>query len=162
MRFWFDTEFIDDGRTVDLISIGIVAEDGRTYYAEVEECDLSRGCEWVQKNVIPHLTGEKKSRAVIAGEIKTFVGDRPQFWAWFGAYDWVALCQLYGRMIDLPKDWPMFVMDVMQLLVLLRADRRALPEQSTTAHNALNDAIWTRDAWRYLASAFTPPKQLSA
>lgn len=30
MRFWFDTEFIENGHTIDLISIGIVAEDGRT------------------------------------------------------------------------------------------------------------------------------------
>ena len=24
MRFWFDTEFIEDGKTIDLMSIGIV------------------------------------------------------------------------------------------------------------------------------------------
>jgi hypothetical protein len=29
MRYWLDTEFIEDGKTIDLISIGIVAEDGR-------------------------------------------------------------------------------------------------------------------------------------
>lgn len=33
MRYWYDTEFLEDGRTIDLISIGIVAEDGREYYA---------------------------------------------------------------------------------------------------------------------------------
>jgi hypothetical protein len=32
-RYAFDTEFIEDGRTIDLISIGIVCEDGREYYA---------------------------------------------------------------------------------------------------------------------------------
>jgi hypothetical protein len=31
MRFWFDTEFIEDGKTIDLMSIGVVAEDGRKY-----------------------------------------------------------------------------------------------------------------------------------
>ena len=29
MRYFYDTEFIDDGRTIDLISIGVAAEDGR-------------------------------------------------------------------------------------------------------------------------------------
>lgn len=29
MRYFLDCEFIEDGRTIDLISIGIVAEDGR-------------------------------------------------------------------------------------------------------------------------------------
>lgn len=28
MRIWFDTEFIEDGKTIDLISIGLVREDG--------------------------------------------------------------------------------------------------------------------------------------
>ena len=33
MRFFYDTEFIDNGRTIELISIGVAAEDGREYYA---------------------------------------------------------------------------------------------------------------------------------
>ncbi len=33
MRYFYDTEFIDDGRTIELISIGVTAEDGREYYA---------------------------------------------------------------------------------------------------------------------------------
>lgn len=33
MKYFLDTEFHEDGKTIDLISIGIVAEDGREYYA---------------------------------------------------------------------------------------------------------------------------------
>ena len=33
MRYFYDTEFIDDGRTVELISIGVAAEDGRECYS---------------------------------------------------------------------------------------------------------------------------------
>lgn len=29
MKYWLDTEFIEDGKTIDLVSIGIVSEDGR-------------------------------------------------------------------------------------------------------------------------------------
>ena len=28
MKFFYDTEFIEDGHTIDLVSIGIVREDG--------------------------------------------------------------------------------------------------------------------------------------
>lgn len=34
MKYWFDTEFIEDGKTIDLLSIGIVSEEGHTLYAE--------------------------------------------------------------------------------------------------------------------------------
>jgi len=43
MRYWYDTEFIEDGSTIDLISIGIVAEDGREYYAISTEFSAKKG-----------------------------------------------------------------------------------------------------------------------
>jgi hypothetical protein len=150
MRFWFDTEFIEDGKTIDLLSIGIVSEDGREYYAEVAETDHSRASQWVKDNVIVHLQGNAKPRAQIASEIVAFVGgEKPQFWAYYADYDWVALCQLYGTMMDLPKGWPMYCRDLKQ-----RADEQGggvrLPEQSGTEHHALADARWTRDAFEWL------------
>jgi hypothetical protein len=72
MRIWFDTEFIEDGRTIDLISIGMVREDGEAYYAECGECDLVRADDWVQKNVFPYLCGEHKTRTEIASDIISF------------------------------------------------------------------------------------------
>ena len=33
MRFFYDCEFIEDGTTIDLVSIGVVGEDGREFYA---------------------------------------------------------------------------------------------------------------------------------
>ena len=55
MRYWFDTEFIEDGKTIDLISIGIVAENGSEYYAINYDCDFSKASEWVKNNVIAQL-----------------------------------------------------------------------------------------------------------
>lgn len=60
----FDTEFIEDGRTIDLLSIGLVRYDGTTYYAEPAETDRTRASEWVVENVMPHLTGPVKPRAL--------------------------------------------------------------------------------------------------
>lgn len=150
MRFWFDTEFIEDGKTIELLSIGIVAEDGREYYAEPKETDRSRACDWVKANVIPRLsTGVfLRPRTQIAQEITAFAGDKPQFWAYFGAYDWVALCRLYGRLVDLPKGWPMWCRDLRQLREFCGNPR--LPAKPDNLHNALADARWTRDAWRSL------------
>ena len=150
MKFWFDTEFIEDGKTIDLISIGVVSEDGRTYYAEVEGCDLSRANDWVKANVIPHLDGINLfSRKEIADDLVKFMGHNPEIWAYYGAYDWVVLCQLFGTMMDLPKSWPMFVHDVKQLNSSLGGPK--LPEQTSTEHNALADAIWTKEAWLFMS-----------
>lgn len=55
MKYFFDTEFIEDGRAIDLASIGIVAEDGRTLYRQNQECDFSKASDWVWRNVFPHL-----------------------------------------------------------------------------------------------------------
>lgn len=149
MRIWFDTEFIEDGRTIDLLSIGMVREDGATYYAEPAGADKRRASEWVKENVLPHLTGKVKPRQQIAKEIREFAGENLEFWAYYADYDWVALCQLYGTMMDLPKGWPMFCRDLIQLCK--DKGKPKLPEQTTTEHHALADAIWTKEAWEYLA-----------
>lgn len=153
-RFFFDTEFIEDGKTIELVSIGIAAENGRTYYAEVEGVDYSRADPWLHENVFPHLTGETKPRGQIAAEVAAFVGEKPEFWAYYADYDWVALCQLYGRMIDLPKGWPMFCRDVKQLAVSLGDPN--LPKQATVEHHALADAIDTMAKWHFLDRLSAP------
>lgn len=58
MRYTYDTEFLDDGRTIELISIGIVCEDGRTYYAVNASADWRRimADKWLRENVVePHI-----------------------------------------------------------------------------------------------------------
>jgi hypothetical protein len=148
MRIWFDTEFIEDGKTIDLMSIGAIREDGKQYYAECLECDLSRASPWVKKNVLPHLNGFVVPRARVAADLIKFMGNKPEIWAYYADYDWVALCQLYGTMMDLPKDWPKFCRDVKQLCDSLSNPK--LPEQTSQEHNALMDAVWTKQAWEFL------------
>lgn len=150
MRIWFDTEFIEDGRTIDLISIGMVREDGKTFYAESAECDLSRASQWVKENVIPYLRTTGTPRTEIAQQIIQFAGETPEFWAYYADYDWVALCQLYGTMMDLPKSWPMYCRDVKQLCDNLGNPK--LPAQGKGEHYALADALWTRVAYEFLTA----------
>lgn len=144
MRIWFDTEFIDTGSRIELISIGMVREDDARYYAEVAECDRSLACEWVRENVFPHLSGDTKPRAQIAEEVRAFAGDSPEFWAWYGAHDWVVLTQLYGRMINAPESWPQFVRDFCPEWHDM--GRPILPGVEME-HHALADALWLRKTW---------------
>lgn len=169
MRYFFDTEFLEDGKTIDLISIGIVAEDGREFYAVNEEFGFWKlhGNDWMMANVVPSLpvdavyAGKGKlvrfdkrvdsawnTREGIASDILAFVGDSPEFWAYYADYDWVVLCQLYGRMIDLPTGWPMYCRDVKQLADMAKVQ---LPKQDESeAHNALADARWVKHSYELL------------
>jgi hypothetical protein len=142
MRIWFDTEFIEDGNTIDLLSIGLVREDGHYFYAEPIECNRSRASSWVKVNVIPHLEGgiALMKREHIAEALIRFAGETPEFWAYYASYDWVALCQLYGTMMDLPKGWPMYVRDLRQEFDRLSLDAPPIAEEDQ--HHALADARW--------------------
>lgn len=149
-RIWFDTEFIEDGRTIDLISIGMIRDDDHCLYMENQECDLSRADPWVRENVLPHLQGGAALARMdeIADAVRRFAGPRPEFWAYYADYDWVALCRLFGRMIDLPTGWPMFCLDIKQEAHRLGIERIGIPQEQE--HHALADARWNRRAWEAL------------
>ncbi len=55
MRYFYDCEFIEDGRTIDLVSIGVVDETGREFYAVSTEFDAARAGAWVRQHVLPQL-----------------------------------------------------------------------------------------------------------
>lgn len=163
MKYWYDTEFIEDGKTIDLISIGIVAEDGRTLYYENGEADLSKASDWVKENVIPHLLRDPHStlsRIDLANYVKEFCDrekyGKPEFWGYYSAYDHVALCQLFGTMMNLPKGWPMYTRDIKQLCDSLGDPK--LPEQGKGEHNALADAKWNKLAWGFLIDYAKKPE----
>lgn len=180
MKFFIDTEFIEAGHKypIELLSIGIVAEagtplldryplqskilttptgglDGFALYIENAEADLSMVSPWVQQNVLPHLQGgqfrltRKEMGDTIFRVINQFP-DKPEFWGYFADYDWVAFCQIFGRMIDLPKGWPMYCNDLIQLAVQLGVPKEQKPKQTGTEHHALADAIWNREFYRFL------------
>lgn len=150
MKFFLDTEFIEDGKTIDLISIGIVSEDGRTFYEVSSEFDEGRANDWVKANVLPAIQGYPRvSRAEIRNRVLQWVGfNPPEFWGYYADYDWVVFCWLFGRMIDLPKGWPMYCRDIKQLCDSLGNPK--LPNQ-TGEHHALEDAKWNKKAYEFLA-----------
>lgn len=159
-RYFFDTEFIEHfiqpwmgkrRHAIDLISIAIVCEDGREYFAISNEYSYQEASEWVQENVIiplykktvsgdarNHINAENfqryygKSSSEIKKEILEFTNcklteylpshetweaqDEVEFYAWYADYDWVLLCSIFGTMMDLPKEFPMYCRDLKQML----------------------------------------------
>ncbi len=175
MNYAYDCEFHERGHAfgLDLISIAIVAEDGRELYRVSTEFDLDAAWKnaWLQKNVIlnlPYARAPKvdkegvvsfkvdpevwKPRDAIRADIEAFLADdpRPILWANFGAYDHVVLCQLWGAMIDLPSKMPRYTRDLKQECDRLGVKRGELPEQEGTEHDAREDALWDMAVWRYL------------
>lgn len=154
MRYFLDTEFIDDGLTISLISIGVVAEDGREFYAESMQVPWHKASDWLLANVRPHLRNDLETLApedAIAERLRAFIGDdRPEFWSWCSAYDWVVICQLYGTMMDKPEGWPSYCRDLQQELDRHGLDDDEVPAHPGTAHDALADAHWHRDIHEFL------------
>lgn len=155
MRYWYDTEFYEDGERIRLISIGIVAEDGRELYMENEEFDWGTVPvgHWLWENVKPHLHGTCFFRGDIANSVKQFITNygadhNNELWGYFSAYDHVVLAQLFGRMVDMPVGVPWFTRDIKQEAA--RLGNLQLPMQTSTQHHALADARWTKEAWEFL------------
>lgn len=156
-KFFIDTEFIERGPNfpITLLSIGIVAEDGREFYAVNADADRSTASEWVKKNVLPHL-GQRRPESLenIRARIIGFVGNvKPEFWGYYADYDWVVFAQIFGTMMDLPEGWPMFCRDIKQLC--MDKGNPELPKQNSTEHNALADAYWNKLAYEFLESQRT-------
>lgn len=150
LKYFLDTEFIEQPYTIQLISIGIVCEDGREYYAISSEFDESLANDWVKEHVISRLEPiERKPLKQIKQEILDFVIDKkPEFWGYYADYDWVAFCWIFGRMVDLPKHFPMYCRDIKQL-----ADELLNPRMSSfqkNEHNALSDAKWNQEYYDFL------------
>jgi hypothetical protein len=185
-KFFLDTEFHEGfhkplfGKKrhfIDLISIGIVNENGREYYAISKDFDIKaawnaydlnhgsgdqrnmppRRVYWLRENVLKPifeewksstngkivrlglpiaLNEEKfnyknfkrmvtyvgKSNKQIANELITFCHYgvpeiiTQEFYGYYADYDWVLICSLFGKMIDLPRGFPMYCTDLKQML----------------------------------------------
>ena len=228
MRYYLDTEFLEGTQksyfgktkpTIDLISIGIVSEDGKEYYAiskdfnlkeawnrydiEIQSGDMrnifpeGRRVYWIRENVLKPIFDEflnpiqdsidnnyrkftlnnfkfllnkyGKSNKKIAEEVydfcityditKSVKDNNPEFYTYYGDYDWVVFCWLFGKMIDLPKGFPMYSKDLKQIL----DDKLPEPKLSEVKlnpfsnypknpdeHNALADAHWNRALHTFL------------
>jgi len=163
-RYFYDCEFIEDGRLIDFVSIGVVDEYGREFYAVSTEFDATRALPWVRRNVLDKLPSPAdqawRSTARIRDDLFQFLteplragtgaaaGESMELWAWYAAYDHVALAQLWGAMPALPRSIPRFTKDLRQ-----RWDdvgRPPLPPAGRDQHDALADARHNLARWRVM------------
>ena len=138
-RFYLDTEFheyeINGIDTIELISIGIINDD-KKYYAICKDFDIDKAWEntWLRENVLNNLF--ETNEELTLKELKSFISEKgltreeikndllnefidypyPLFYTYYGSYDWVVFCWIFGRMMDLPKNYPMYTIDLKQEL----------------------------------------------
>lgn len=215
MKYFLDTEFIEGfhkpmfGKKrhfIDLISIGIVCEDGREYYAVSNEFNPKDADSWVKTNVLDKieldfyhqestyaktyhpsslvlknfLKWKGKTNEQIAEDIALFcyptisyqfkdakkeflnrakeygwIANQPQFYGYYSDYDWVLFCSLFGRMINLPKGWPMYCIDLKQMMdekgITKEWKKENCPDPEGE-HNALVDAKWNKILYDKIAT----------
>lgn len=177
MRIFHDHEFLEDGRRIYPISVGMVAEDGRELYLVNAEmpAPLIADRPWLMDNVVPHLptrhsmpgpmggTGgvtldffhdDVQPLDVIRAQVLDFIRATPdpQLWAWYGAFDHVSLAWLFGAMIDMPHVVPWFTNDIRTLALLAGVGAQARePKQQGREHHALDDAKHDRELFHYYA-----------
>lgn len=194
MKYFLDTEFIEDGTTIDLLSVALVADDGRELYRQNQAAKFIQASDWVVRNVFPSLqhfnmsknggracnaptmsiTGGNPTgqcgpdcpwgfRWEIRDAVKAFCDPekfgKPEFWGYYADYDWVAFCQLFGTMMDLPKGFPMYCRDIKQWCDQLGNPK--LPDQGKGEHHALLDARWNKIAYEFLADMAQKQKALA-
>lgn len=124
MKLFFDTEFTGLRKTTTLISLGIVAEDGRKFYAEFTDYSREQCDDWIKENVIGNLyldgmgdgassTDENQPCILVRGNKEYVKSELSEWLSRFDAvefvsdvchYDFVLLIDLFGTAFDLPKN----------------------------------------------------------
>jgi hypothetical protein len=112
----------------------------------------------VRRNVLPQLPPPAdrawRTRARLRDDLLAYLsgpGEEIELWAWFAAYDHVALAQLWGPMTALPRAIPRFTRELRQRWD--DAGRPPLPPKPTGAHDALVDARYNLARWEAIEKA---------
>lgn len=177
MRYFYDTEFHERGpaHPIELISFGIVSEEGRELYLINTDFDWddpkhsgSPSIDWLRENAMPHiLKGDELDRYGLPfnefkGRLLRFIDHQPELWGYFSAYDHMMLSQIFGRMVDLPRHWR-HTMDLQQVIRSMHLKKSDLPlhrnEGGVVRHRAIDDARWVKDVWEYIFRGDGPLSQ---
>ncbi len=148
-KIFFDTEFTGLHKNTTLISIGLIADSGETFYAELRDYDKSQVNPWLQENVIDNLLynhfvkGHGYSRTynndeetsynykyVVSNtsEVKNRMEnwlsqfEQVEIWSDCLAYDWVLFCNIFGTAFDIPSNIYYIPFDICTLFKLKDID----------------------------------------
>lgn len=158
----FDMEFSGLHKNTTLISLGIVSDCGKTFYAEYEDFDETQCDDWIKENVIKNLYLKKgdnnydmqtcrvkntkdEIQAVLEVWLEQF--DEIEIWSDCLAYDWVLFCQIFGGAFSIPKNIFYIPFDICTAFKIKGIDPDINREEysglkdGAIKHNALWDAL---------------------
>jgi hypothetical protein len=163
MKAFFDFEFTGLHKDTTPISLGIIAGNGKQFYAEFTDYDTTMVDDWIQTQVIDNLlfnsqnpfvqdfggiTFIKGTTAEIKKELHKWLKDfkRIEFWSDVIPYDGVLLNELIGVLDDVPDNVDYIYYDIATLFKMFGIDpdvsREAFIDRPIEGekHNALYDA----------------------
>jgi hypothetical protein len=167
IKIFLDTEFTGLHKETTLISIGLIAESGQTFYAELTNYDKYQISPWIQENVIKNLTllEESYGYKCYSNESMICKGDtdfvKQELTGWLSqfdsikiyadvlAYDWVLFCNIFDSALDIPKNIHYIPRDISTILECMGIDPdidRSLlvGNNKLNRHNAMDDAMLTK------------------
>lgn len=145
-----DTEFTGLKQNTTLISIGMVSEDSRELYCELNDYDESQLDDWLIDNVIvglnkTNLISTGQLRKAIEGFIEPY--DEVEIWSDCLSYDWVLFNQIWGHAFNIPDKIYYIPFDLSTLLKVKGVDPDVsregfseIEDRELKKHNALFDA----------------------
>ncbi|MCH9739493.1 MAG: 3'-5' exoribonuclease [Epsilonproteobacteria bacterium] len=160
MKIFFDTEFTGLHKNTTLISIGMVAEDGRELYCELNDYDKSQVDNWIKENVISNLyntnpINKKQLKKTIEGFLEPY--DSVEIWSDCLSYDWVLFNDIFGHAFNIPKNVYYIPFDICTLMKIKgvdpdinREEYCGFAEEINQKHNALHDARVIKACYRKL------------
>jgi len=161
MKVFFDTEFTGLHAKTTLMSIGVVDENGRTFYAELDDYDKTQVDDWLENNVVANFTGEntmnmKQLKSALTEWLAVY--DSVEIWSDCLAYDWVLFNSIFGTAFDIPKNVYYIPFDICTMMKLKGVDPDINREEYAFGdvlevaekHNALWDAQVIRACYENL------------
>jgi hypothetical protein len=162
MKLFFDTEFTGLQKDTTLLSIGLISEDDRTFYAEFNDFNTEQVNEWIKENVIANLRFAngyswypvldlehfemKGGRHEVANALREWITQfrDVEIWSDCLAYDWVLFCDLFGGAMNIPNNIYYIPFDLSTYLKVFDKDPDVNREEFAgiegKKHNALHDA----------------------
>jgi hypothetical protein len=152
-----DAEFTDFDYP-QLISIGLVADSGESFYVELANGWSRTGCShFVKQNILPQLTGGDffQERSFAGRRLADWLGDfdcQVRVVSDAPGYDWVLMMDLLGKDAPgnlFPEPMPLYS-DCFPELVPILQEARAKAFHGSSPHHALNDAEALRETWEIM------------
>jgi hypothetical protein len=178
-KLFFDTEFTGLHQKTTLISIGIVAETGQTFYAEFTDYAIIQVDDWLKENVINRLFlkellfGNEKASCFANGSFAGFNNiegirndlekwlvqfESVEMWSDCLSYDWVLFNQIFGHAFNIPKNVYYIPFDICTLFKLKGIDpdisREEFIDETSLlekARNEIGGKVWKEGKYKHNA-----------